>query len=60
MLYPVFVWKKATRPIVLVAVVMMHAGIALVMGLTEFSLAMLAGNLAFVVWPTKDKSSGPA
>ena len=59
-LYPVFVWKKATRPIVLVAVVMMHAGIALVMGLTEFSLAMLAGNLAFVVWPTKDKSSGSA
>ena len=30
------------------AVVLMHAGIALTLGLTEFSLAMLTGNLAFV------------
>ena len=55
-LYPVFIWKKATRPIVLGAVVLMHAGIALTMGLTEFSLVMLAANLAFVRWPAKGSS----
>lgn len=47
-LYPVLIWKPAFRRWVLGAVVAMHAGIALTMGLTEFSLVMLAGNLAFV------------
>ena len=47
-LYPVLIWKPAFRRWVLGAVVMMHAGIALTMGLVEFSLVMLAGNLAFV------------
>ena len=47
-LYPVLIWKPAFRRWVLGSVVAMHAGIALTMGLTEFSLVMLAGNLAFV------------
>jgi hypothetical protein len=46
--YPVLVWFRGWRPWILLAALGMHAGIALGMGLTEFSLAMLAGNLAFV------------
>lgn len=47
-LYPVLIWKPRFRPWMLGAVVLMHAGIALMLGLTEFSLAMLTGNIAFV------------
>ncbi len=68
LLYPVLIWKPAFRPWVLGAVVVMHAGIALTMGLTEFSLAMLAGNLAFVrlglgrsrAWPRLKSAEGVA
>ena len=31
-----------------VAMILLHVGIDLTLGLTEFSLAMIAGNLAFV------------
>lgn len=55
-LYPVFIWKKAFRPFVLVAVALMHAGIALTLGLTEFSLAMLAANVVFLSWPRSESS----
>jgi hypothetical protein len=47
-LYPILVWFRGWRPWVLAGALGMHLGIALGMGLTEFSLAMLAGNLAFV------------
>jgi len=47
-LYPVLIWKPRVRPWLLWAVVLMHLGIAVMLGLTEFSLAMLTGNLAFV------------
>jgi len=53
LLYPVFIWIWRTRPLMLVAVTLLHLGIAVVSpGLTEFGLAMIAGNLAFVsgVW----------
>ena len=46
--YPVLIWVRPLRPLVLVAAALMHAGIDLTLGLTEFGLAMLAGNLAFV------------
>lgn len=47
--YPVLIWVRVLRPLMLTAVVLLHAGIALTApGLTEFGLAMLAGNLAFV------------
>lgn len=50
--YPVLIWVRVLRPLVLAAVVLLHAGIALsAPGLTEFGLAMLAGNLAFVSGP---------
>jgi predicted DCC family thiol-disulfide oxidoreductase YuxK len=49
LLYPVLIWVRIVRPILLAGVAAMHVGIAIVSpGLTEFALAMLAGNLAFV------------
>jgi predicted DCC family thiol-disulfide oxidoreductase YuxK len=49
--YPVLIWVKPVRPLVLAGVAAMHLGIALTLGLFEFSLAMLAANLAFVSGP---------
>jgi predicted DCC family thiol-disulfide oxidoreductase YuxK len=49
LLYPIFIWIKILRPLLLTAVVALHVGIAVMSpGLTEFALVMLAGNLAFV------------
>lgn len=49
--YPVLVWVRKLRPLLLGSVVLMHIGIDLTLGLTEFAVAMLAGNLAFVSGP---------
>jgi hypothetical protein len=48
LLYAVLIWIRRFRPWLLVFAVLIHGGIAISMGLTEFSLAMLAGNLAFL------------
>ncbi len=48
LLYPILVWFRGWRPWMLAGAVGMHVAIALAMGLTEFSLAMIVGNLAFV------------
>jgi predicted DCC family thiol-disulfide oxidoreductase YuxK len=49
LLYPVLIWVPIVRPILLAGVAALHVGIAVMSpGLTEFALAMLAGNLAFV------------
>lgn len=48
LLYPVFVWFRGWRMIMVAAAILMHLGIALAMGLTEFSLAMIVANLAFI------------
>ena len=45
--YPVLIWVRPIRPLMMAAIVLMHVGIGLTLGLTEFSLAMIAGNLAF-------------
>ena len=51
-LYPVLIWVRLLRPLVIAAVVMLHLGIALMSpGLTEFALAMITANLAFVSGP---------
>ena len=48
-LYPIFIWNRLLRPLMLAAVVALHLGIALMSpGLTEFALAMIGANLAFV------------
>ena len=49
--YPVLIWVRPFRPFTIVAVLLMHAAIGLTLGLFEFSLAMLAGNLAFASGP---------
>lgn len=49
LLYPIFIWIGLTRPLMILGAVLLHLGIAIVSpGLTEFGLAMIAGNLAFV------------
>jgi hypothetical protein len=52
--YPVLIWVRPLRPLVLGAVLLMHLGIDQMLGLTEFSLAMLAANVAFL--PAKSDS----
>jgi hypothetical protein len=48
-LYPIFIWIGITRPLMVIGAVLLHLGIAVVSpGLTEFGLAMIVGNLAFV------------
>jgi hypothetical protein len=47
-LYPALVWVRILRPIMVAAMITLHLGIEATLGLTEFSLAMIAGNLAFV------------
>lgn len=49
--YPVLVWVRVLRPLLLAAVIALHVGVGLTLGLTEFGLAMIAGNLAFVSGP---------
>ena len=49
--YPVLVWVRVLRPALLALVVAMHAGVELTLGLGEFGLAMVAGNLAFASGP---------
>lgn len=47
--YPALIWIKVLRPLVIALTVALHVGIGLTApGLSEFGLAMIAGNLAFV------------
>lgn len=47
-LYPVLIWFKTWRPLMLCLVIAMHLMIAMSLGLWEFSLTMIAANFAFV------------
>ena len=52
LLYPVVVWVRILRPLLLAGMMALHLGIAVMSpGLTEFGLVMMAGNLAFVSGP---------
>ena len=44
--YPVFIWVKKTRPVWLIAIVGMHIGIGITMGLYLFAFIMIVLNLA--------------
>lgn len=46
--YPVLIWPRLTRPVMLIMAVAVHGGIALFLGMSTFGLAMLIGNLAFI------------
>lgn len=48
LVYPFLIWSRLLRPLLLGFAVLLHVGIDLSLGLTEFAVAMLAGNLAFV------------
>jgi predicted DCC family thiol-disulfide oxidoreductase YuxK len=53
LLYAILIWIPLFRPVMILGMVGLHLGIAFVApGLTEFGLAMIAANLAFVsgVW----------
>ena len=54
LLYPALIWPRLTRPIMLVAAVMVHLGIGLCMGMLEFGLVMLVANMAFLERPPVD------
>jgi len=49
--YTAAVWVRPVRPLVLASAAALHVGAGLTLGLTEFGLAMLAGNLAFASGP---------
>jgi hypothetical protein len=46
--YIALVWNRWTRPLVLAMAVLVHAGIALAMGMATFGLAMIAANAIFL------------
>jgi predicted DCC family thiol-disulfide oxidoreductase YuxK len=49
LLYPILIWITMTRPAMIAGAFFLHTGIAIVApGLTEFGVAMLGANLAFV------------
>ena len=61
--YPFLIWKKPWRPWLLAGVVLMHAGVALMMGLWFFSFLMALFNLSFLPLPKawlRDGEEGPA
>jgi hypothetical protein len=46
--YPVLIWNRWWRPVLLSIAIALHAAIAVVMGLSEFALTMALGNMAFL------------
>jgi len=49
LLYPVLIWIPILRPLMIAGAIALHLGIAMVApGLTEFGMAMIGANLAFV------------
>lgn len=46
--YPVLVWPRLTRPIMIFMAVCVHGGIALCLGMPTFGLAMIIANMAFL------------
>jgi len=52
LLYPVVIWVRILRPLLLAGMIALHLAIAIMSpGLTEFGLVMMAGNLAFFSGP---------
>lgn len=46
--YAALIWPRITRPIMLAVAIAVHLGIALVLGMATFGIAMLAANMVFV------------
>jgi hypothetical protein len=49
--YPVLIWFRRLRPLVIASVLFLHVGIDLILGLTEFGLTMIVANIAFASGP---------
>ncbi|MCY2933932.1 MAG: HTTM domain-containing protein [Planctomycetota bacterium] len=47
-LYPVLIWPKLWRPLILILTVGLHLAIGLTLGLWEFGFAMIVANLVFI------------
>jgi hypothetical protein len=58
--YPVFIWVRKLRPLIIASMILLHLGIDLILGLTEFGLTMIAANFAFIngAW-LQDLARGP-
>ena len=48
--YPFLIWPRLTRPIMLILAFLVHLGIGVAMGMVEFGLIMIIGNMAFIDW----------
>lgn len=48
--YAFLVWSQRTRPVVIGMAIMVHAGIAVFLGMMTFGTIMIVANLAFVEW----------
>ncbi len=46
--FPFLIWQRRTRPYFLAAAVLLHAMIAIIMGLHYFSFVMIMGHLSFL------------
>ena len=46
--YPILIWVRPLRPIVIASMYGLHLGITLLLGLAEFSLTMVTANLSFM------------
>lgn len=46
--YCVLIWNRWTRPLVLMAAIVLHLGIVFALGMPTFGLAMLIANVAFI------------
>ncbi len=57
-LYPVLVWPRRTRAVALGAIVGMHAGIAVFLGLWMFSAVMILLNLCAFGWAGRGAPGG--
>ncbi|RUL86278.1 DCC1-like thiol-disulfide oxidoreductase family protein [Tautonia sociabilis] len=49
--YPVLVWPRPLRPLIVSLTISLHLGIAVTMGLYEFAAAMIVANLSFASGP---------
>ncbi len=48
--YVFLVWSPRTRPVVIAMAVIVHAGIAVFLGMMTFGTIMILANLAFIEW----------
>jgi len=46
--YPILIWPRLTRPVMLVLAVCVHGSIAIALGMPTFGMAMIIANLAFL------------